>query len=85
MKQLPLKPKINRAILNFLEPFKVGDQLRSESVIKYCHKHIHRYIYGDTILRYMRQLRERGMINYTCISKSERIIKIIAQGEAHSL
>lgn len=84
-KALPQKIKIKVAIETFLSMFHPGDQLRSEDIIKYCKKYIGKYIYGDTVLRYAREMREEGTINFTCVCKYQRIFKILKPGEAHSL
>ena len=84
-KPIPQKKQIKAAVMTFLGMFRPGDQLRSEDIIKYVHKYVGRYIYGDTILRYAREMREKGLINYSCTNKQQRIIKIIAPGEIHSL
>jgi hypothetical protein len=84
-KPIPQKRKIKAAVMTFLGAFKDGDHLRTEDCIKYCHKYVGRYIYGDTVLRYMRELREKDIINYTCTHKQARIIKIIPIGAPHSL
>jgi hypothetical protein len=84
-KPIPQKKKIKAAMMTFLGMFKEGDQLKTEDCIKYCHKYVGRYIYGDTVLRYMRELREDQVINYTCTHKHDRIIKIIPIGTPHSL
>ena len=84
-KPIPQKRKIKVAVQTFIGMFKEGDQLRTEDCIKYCHKYVGRYIYGDTVLRYMRELREKDIINYTCTHKQARIIKIIPIGAPHSL
>ena len=85
-----LPEKSNRQLImihieRFINQFSPGDQLRTESVIKYVHTYYHRYIYGDTILRYMRDMRARGVINYTTTHKHDRIIRIIEPGAVHSL
>ena len=83
--QLSHRQKIIILIQTFIDQFVPGDMLRTEDVIKYVHRYHHRYIYGDTILRYMRDMRKRGDINYTIVSKRERTIKILLIGEDHSL
>lgn len=87
MKPAPvkLKPIIKGHLITFFEMFNVGDQLRTDDCTKYCKRMIGKQFYPDTGIRYMRELRKDGLINYTSISKSERIIKVIAPGESHSL
>lgn len=87
MKPKPVnqKTKIKAAIATFIGMLRPGDQIRSEDVIKYVHKYIGRYIYGDTILRYMREMREDEKLNYTCVYKEDRIFRILEIGEPHSL
>ena len=77
MKSLPIKPKVDAALLTFLSQFKPGDSLRTEDCIKYVKRHVTHYIYGDTVLRYMRQLKEDGKINYEIWDRKSRIMTII--------
>jgi len=76
-KALPIKVKIDVAISTFLSQFKPGDRLRTEDVIKYVHKYCGRYIYGDTILRYLRLMREEGKINYHVTCRRSREMEIL--------
>ena len=87
MKPKPVKQKpiIQTHIVAFFNMFHVGDMLRTEDVYKYVKRMLGHQMYPDTVLRYMRELRKDEVINYTIVSKSERIIKIIPLGEPHSL
>ena len=85
MKPLPIKHKIKAAIVTFLKMFKVGDVLMTDDVINYCHRHVTKYIRDESILRYLRELRQDGEINYNCKQKESRYIEIIEPGQAHSL
>ena len=76
-KALPIKTRVNVAILAFMGPLKPGDKIRTEDVIKYCHKYVGRYIYGDTILRYMRELRDSGDIDYVIPCRRTREMVIL--------
>ena len=71
------KQIIMRHIVRFMDRFRPGDTLRTEDIIKHVHRYHRRYIYGDTILRYARELREQGLINYECTNKQNRAIRII--------
>lgn len=82
---IKMKPIIVGHIITFFEMFNPGDMLRTDDAVKYCKRMMGKQFYPDSGIRYMRELREKGVINYTSISKSERIIKVIAPGESHSL
>ena len=78
MKDLSNKKEIKKAIQSFWIPFSPGDQFRSEEILKSVQHQLGiQYIYPDTVLRYARELREEGKINYECIHKRERIIKVL--------
>jgi len=78
MKDLPKKKLIIGSIVRFFAKFKDGDVMRTEDIIKFVKRDLGiTAIYGDTVLRYARQLRQEGRINYTCLCKSKRTIKII--------
>ena len=84
-KPIKLKPIIKANIITLFAMLNVGDQLRTDDVVKYCQRMLGKRCYPDSAIRYMRELREMGKINYTSISKSERIIRVIEPGEVHSL
>ena len=85
LKELPMKHKIKVAILNYLKPFRVGDKLQTDDVIFQCKRYVTKYIREETILRYLRELRQDGKINYNCPVKERRDIVIIPLGEKHSI
>ena len=64
--------------------FRVGDQLRTDDVVKYVRRNAGKQFYPDTIIRYMRGLRREGKINYTCMIKQDRIIRVIHLNDPHS-
>jgi hypothetical protein len=79
-----LKPIIKANIKLFLGMFRPGDMLRSEDIVSYCRRMTGKKMYPDTVLRYCRELRQDGVINYSCTSKMDRVFKILAPGEPHS-
>jgi len=79
-----LKPIIKGHIRTFLDMFKPGDQLRSEDIVSYCRRMTGKKMYPDTPLRYLREMRQGGEVNYSCTHKHDRIFKILAPGEPHS-
>jgi hypothetical protein len=85
LKELPMKHKIKAAILNYLKPFRPGDVLKTDDVIFQCKRYVTRYIREESILRYLRELRQDGKINYTCPVKEDRNIRIIPLGAPHSI
>lgn len=81
----PIKTQIRGHVKTLFDMLRPGDQLRTDDVVKYCRRMTGKQFYPDTAIRYMRQMRKREEINYTCISKHERIIKVLKIGEPHSL
>lgn len=45
---------------------------RSEKLISLVERDISFMVYPDTILRYMRHLKQEGKINYQCTNRKER-------------
>ena len=84
-KSLPQKYRIKIQIKNLFSMLYPGDQLRTDDVIKYIKRGLGKQFYPDSGIRYMREMRKDGEINYTCINKQSRTIKVIAIGEPHSL
>jgi len=80
-----LKKQITQHVQTLFNMLNPGDQLRTDDVYKYCKRMTGRQFYPDTAIRYMREMRKHGEINYTCVNKQERIIRVIAEGEGHSL
>jgi len=78
-------PQIRVLIIRWFEMFNVGDQFLTDDVCRYVSRYMTVKSERDSVRRYMRQLRQRGQIHYTCIHKESRIIKVIAPGEPHSL
>lgn len=84
-KSIKLKPIIKGHIATFFSMFNYGDQFRTEDVVKYCRRMTGKQMYPDSVIRYMREMRDDWDINYTCICKQDRIIKVLELGEPHSL
>jgi len=84
-KPIKLKPIIKGHIKTFLSQFRPGDQLRSDRIVRYCRANMGKQMYPDTVLRYAREMRQDGMINFTCTHKQARIYLILKLGEPHSL
>lgn len=77
-KSLPLKPQIKQHIKTFFNLCRKRDTFKSEAIIKYCKRHMGiTAIFGDTILRYTRELREDGEINYEIKCRQSRVVKVI--------
>ena len=86
MKALPIKHKLIPAILAFFEMFRPGDKVKSEDIVKFCKRRLQiKYIYSDTVLKYARNLRKEGRVNYTVTCKATRDIEILEPGEPHSI
>jgi hypothetical protein len=86
MKPHSEKKRIKAAIVRFLEPFRPGDTLRSDEIVKAVKRDMGiKYLYSDTVLRYCRELRKYKEINFTCIHKHDRIFEILEPGQPHSL
>lgn len=82
---IKLKSQIKQHIKTLFAMLNPGDQLRTEDVYKYVKRMIGKQLYADTAIRYMRELRQNGEINYTILSKRDRRIEVIEMGAAHSL
>jgi len=51
-----------------------GRTFKSEDIVEFIwHKNKSKYIYPDTILRYMRELKSEGKINYRVQCRKSRI------------
>ena len=84
-RSLPIKNKVDVAIMTFLRPFRAGDKLMTDDVISYVRKMVTKYIRDETITRYLRMLRKAGKINYEHIGeKRYRVIEIIPMDAPHS-
>jgi hypothetical protein len=85
-KAIKQRPIIKAQIVIFFDQFRPGDVLRSEEICRYVKVHMSKkYLYEGTILRYLRELREDGIVNYTCTNKQLRYFKILRPEEPHSL
>jgi hypothetical protein len=72
------KKRIEVAIVQFMDMLQPGDQIRSEEIVKAVKRSLGiKYLYEDTPLRYLRNLRKQGRVNYRCLSKSKRIFEVI--------
>ncbi len=84
--KLPVKPQVLLLVQDWFDALSVGDTFKSDYAVNF----VRRYINGvkperETIRRYIRQLRQDGLINYTCLYKKSREFEIIPIGEPHSL
>ena len=75
------KQKIKAAIRKYLNAIKPGTNFFGITLIRYCIERINRKdVFGDTVLRYLREMRSDGIIDYEPIgqkSKSEyKLLKI---------
>ena len=66
MKNLPIKPRVDVAILAFLKPFRPGEKFTSQQLIKHVNRYVTDYVRPDTTTKYLRLLRKAGKINYDC-------------------
>ena len=86
-----MKPLTDKAIidghnLRFVRQFQVGDIFRSGQLVRYVNARVDHRHYPDTILKYLRLLRKKKLLNYTHVGgKASCQFKIIAPGEPHSL
>ena len=75
------KQKIKAAIRKYLNAIQPGTNFFGITLIRYCIERINRKdVFGDTVLRYLREMRNDGIIDYEPIgqkSKSEyKLLKI---------
>ena len=81
----PTKQNIRSQVVNFFDMFRPGDEFRTEDIVKACKRGLGlKYVYADTVLRYSRELRKEGRINFTVFNKRERFVRVLEIGEAHS-
>jgi len=77
-KSLPLKPQIKQQIKAFFSTMRKGDTFKTEAVIKYCKRHLGiKAMYPDTALRYLRELRQDGEINYEIKCRQSRVVEVL--------
>lgn len=66
------KQEIKKSILNLWPGLE--QRFKSETLVWSVKFHIGgEYIYPDTILRYMRQLKAEGKLNYVCQNRRNRV------------
>ena len=68
-----MKKKIKRAILRYLGAIRKKENFYGVVLIEYVWDVVRTDCYGDTILRYMRELRSDGEINYKVIDPNKSI------------
>ena len=85
MKALPQKHRIKIQIKNLFSMLYPGDQLKTDDVVKYVRRNVKKQFYPDTIIRYLREMRQDGELNYTVLNKQARQIEVLAMGKPHSL
>jgi len=85
MKPQPDKPVIKQHIQTFFDMFRIGETFQSEDVVKFVKRRTGKQFYPDTILRYARELRQDGKVNYTCTCKMHRVIKVLGVGSPHAI
>ena len=66
MKAIPLKPKIRSAIIALFKSFIPGETINSYFIVKHVHRYVSKFIKDGSIDRYMRELKEEGLISYEC-------------------
>lgn len=64
------RQSIIKAILN--NWWQLPNVFRSEKLISLVEQNTSFMVYPDTILRYMRHLKQEGKINYQCTNRKER-------------
>jgi len=85
-KPTKLRPKVRAQIIEMFKSYKPGDMLSSFAVVRRVRSHVGKYVNDASIHKYLRGLREDGLINYTYVgSKADGVIKIIPIGEPHSV
>ena len=81
---LPIKSQIKQHIKTLFDMLNPGDQLRTEDIYKYCKRMSGKQFYPDSAIRYLREMRQDGELNYNCENKRERRIKVLEFGQPHS-
>ncbi len=84
-KRVKKAPKIRILILQWFRIANVGDQFLSDDLCSYVLRYLRGGARDDTILRYARNLRQEGKINFNYRYKESRICEVIPMGETHSV
>ena len=75
---LPQKRQIKQHIKTMFAQYRNGETFKTEAIIKYCKRRMGiKVIFGDTILRYVRELRSEGVIDYEIKCRQSRIVRVI--------
>ena len=86
MTYLSDKKIIQLHITKFFRQFQVGEVFKSGQLVRYVNGRVKHRHYPDTILKYLRLLRKKKLLNYTHTGgKASCQFKIIKMGEVHSL
>lgn len=85
MEKLKLKPAIDTQIVLFFDMLQAGDLLKTDDVWKFVKRRLGKTMDRETVVKYMRNLRQAEVINYTCICKARREIQVLEIGQPHSL
>ena len=86
MTDLTDKAIIQQHILRYFDQFTVGDVFKSGQLVRYVNARTKHRHWPDSILKYLRLLRQDEELNYTHIEgKQSCKFKIIALGEPHLL
>jgi hypothetical protein len=77
MQPLSQKQQIMKSIRRFYSYLESGDSFRTEHLVEYVKRDLDiQYIYPDSLLRYHRELKEQGKINFICTNRHDRIIEV---------
>jgi hypothetical protein len=77
LKPLSQKKQIMLSIQKFYLTQRHGNTFRSQEVVKFVKSDLNiKYIYSDSVLRYMRLLKEQGKIDFICTNRHDRIIEV---------
>jgi hypothetical protein len=73
MKTDTKKYQIKRSIRDFFEGAKPGNEFFGLSLIKFVRLNNKFDVYPDTVLRYLREMKERKLINFDCVNRQKSL------------
>ena len=88
MKLLPRKKDrkpIMSLLINYFKLFHPGEVIYSRDIVRHVKKYRNGKRNPDTVLKYLRTLRQKEKLNYTCEHKEIGRFRILKLGEPHSL
>lgn len=81
MNDIPLPSKSDhefiRALIIVYFSMHIGHEFHGTTLNRFVFSRMNKYVYPDTIFRYMRELRQEGAINYCVKSHADSIYQVL--------